>query len=91
MFSDVSASIDLTGLNCNTLPYLCVRVLKGNNPSPNFVLTGSTVDCIPSQCKGMLIVFNFLGPGGYSPENKVYATFRTPFFILAFHFLKTHI
>ena len=56
VFSDVSASIDLSGLNCNTLPYLCVRVLKGNNPSPDFVLTGNRVDCVPSQCKGMLTI-----------------------------------
>ncbi|XP_072050093.1 uncharacterized protein [Amphiura filiformis] len=52
-FSDVPASIDLSGYTCDSVPYLCIRVLKGDNPSPDFVLTGNNVDCVESQCKGV--------------------------------------
>ncbi len=53
VFNDITAALDLTGYTCDSVPYLCVRILKGDNPSPDFVLTGNNVDCVPSQCKGM--------------------------------------
>ena len=52
ILNSLSADFDLTGLTCNQLPYICVELQKGNSPSPDFVLIGQTVRCVPVECRG---------------------------------------
>ncbi|XP_071484961.1 cadherin-23-like [Diadema antillarum] len=67
----VPVSLNLGGVTCSQIPYLCVRVRKGENPNPDFLLTGSLVNCIPSNCQGVIItdILNFLQSGFQVNEN----------------------
>ncbi|XP_063969437.1 uncharacterized protein LOC129282010 isoform X3 [Lytechinus pictus] len=51
----VSLNLDLANLSCSDFPYLCVRVAKGQNPNPNFLLGGTLIGCSPSNCRGVNI------------------------------------
>ena len=51
----IPIDLNLGGVACSDIPYVCVRVAKGTNPNPNFLLSGTLVGCIPSNCRGMYI------------------------------------
>lgn len=51
--TDVDINLNVRDLSCSDIPYICVRVAKGQNPNPNFLLGGSLVGCTPSNCRGM--------------------------------------
>ncbi|XP_030835681.1 cadherin-23 isoform X4 [Strongylocentrotus purpuratus] len=51
--TDVDINLNVRDLSCSDIPYICVRVAKGQNPNPNFLLGGSLVGCTPSNCRGV--------------------------------------
>ncbi|XP_022080540.1 uncharacterized protein LOC110973761 [Acanthaster planci] len=54
--SNIPATLNLLGQSCSSVPYVCIEVQKGSNPSPDFVLTGSLIACQPTNCLGVQIV-----------------------------------
>lgn len=49
----LTADLDLGGVPCALVPYICVELQKGDAPAPDFVLSGQTVQCVPVECRGM--------------------------------------
>lgn len=48
----VFSTVDLRTLTCPQVPYICAELSKGNNPNPDFLLTGSLVGCTAIDCRG---------------------------------------
>ena len=60
-FRNVQYSLDMRGIACSDINYVCVRIRKGDNPSPDFTFRGKPKqsatfqDCTPLvDCTGEL-------------------------------------
>lgn len=58
-FRNVPYELDMRGVSCSEINYVCVRIRKGNDPDPQFTFKGKPnqattfSDCAPiSECSG---------------------------------------
>ncbi|XP_077987517.1 uncharacterized protein LOC144442123 [Glandiceps talaboti] len=49
-FSPVSTNLDLTGIKCEEIPFVCLTLSKGDKPSREFTLTGKPDDGVMTAC-----------------------------------------
>ncbi|XP_070535949.1 uncharacterized protein [Ptychodera flava] len=49
-FSPISANVDLTGVTCDKVPYICMTLSKGSKPSREFTLTGDPDEGVFTGC-----------------------------------------
>ncbi|XP_038061188.1 uncharacterized protein LOC119731947 isoform X4 [Patiria miniata] len=54
--SGVQSILNLQGQSCSSVPYVCVEIQKGNNPSPDFLLSGSLIACQETNCIGVQVI-----------------------------------
>ena len=68
-FDYLPARLDLRGVSCAQVPYVCAQIYKGSDPSPDFTLQPYNpldpvyTDCAPVPCTGknqIWIIFFFL-------------------------------
>ena len=51
---DLDITLDLSGsLDCEDIPYICVTLDKGTNPSPDFSLSGVPDDSVFTACQAV--------------------------------------
>lgn len=48
--------LDLNGVVCLNVQYICVDLYKGSNPQPDFTLEGVTRSCQGFTCKGKWVL-----------------------------------
>ncbi|XP_072033318.1 LOW QUALITY PROTEIN: uncharacterized protein [Amphiura filiformis] len=60
-FEYLPARLNLQGVSCEEVPFVCVQIYKGVFPDPSFTLQPSDpldpvfTDCVPVQCTGVII------------------------------------
>ena len=60
-FNNLTANFDLTSFHAcpdNGMMYLCVELMKGVNPSSDFLLEGNLQSCHVLECRGMYQLFS---------------------------------
>ena len=57
LFSSVNFDLNMQGLSCAQVQYVCVEFAKGDNPSTIFTMeavpdTSVLISCSPAECEG---------------------------------------
>ncbi|XP_022088425.1 uncharacterized protein LOC110978062 isoform X2 [Acanthaster planci] len=58
-YGNVDFNFDMTGLTCEDVKYICLKLRKGDNPQPDFTLTPEPNEdvmrsCVPAECSGVI-------------------------------------
>ncbi|XP_038058441.1 collagen alpha-2(V) chain-like isoform X2 [Patiria miniata] len=58
-YGNVDFNFDMTGLTCEDVKYICLKMRKGDNPNPDFTLTPEPNEdvlrsCVPAECSGVI-------------------------------------
>ena len=67
--TNATVSLNFSRRSCDDLQFLCARILRGMNPSPDFTITTGYIACTPVDCRGVrlldVIVRESFEPSGF--------------------------
>ena len=57
-YGNVDFDFDMMGLTCEDVKYICLKMAKGENPQPDFIMEPQPnesilTSCVPAECSGL--------------------------------------